>query len=99
MVLIVTPARRVDEFLQETIRAVARQENASAFRHVVVMDNSDPLPEGERKPGYSIEFIRNTRSPGPAGARNTALDLAQVGEIVFFIDGDDLWPAAYLATV
>ncbi|MEV7431797.1 glycosyltransferase family A protein [Nocardioides sp. NPDC092400] len=43
-----------------------------------------------RAPGRSVEVLANTRSPGPAGARNTGI-LAGSGDLVAFCDEADVW--------
>jgi GT2 family glycosyltransferase len=58
---------------------------------VVVFDQSDPdLPWGDPGPGRWLRLVRNQRTPGLAGARNTGV-MHATGELVAFCDDDDEW--------
>ena len=58
---------------------------------VVVFDQSEPsLPWGDPGPSRRLVLVRNQRTPGLAGARNTGA-LAASGELVAFCDDDDEW--------
>jgi glycosyltransferase involved in cell wall biosynthesis len=58
---------------------------------VLVFDQSEPVaPDVDVPDAWSLRVIRNTRSPGLAGARNSGV-LASIGELVAFCDDDDEW--------
>ena len=56
-----------------------------------MFDQSDPdLPWPELPAGRRLVLVRNQRTPGLAGARNSGI-LAATGELVAFCDDDDEW--------
>ena len=62
-----------------------------------MFDQSDPdLPWAEPPAGRRLVLIRNQRTPGLAGARNSGI-LAATGELVAFCDDDDEWLPEKLA--
>jgi glycosyltransferase involved in cell wall biosynthesis len=64
---------------------------------VVVHDQSDPeLAWPSPPPGRRLVVVRNQRTPGLAGARNSGV-LAATGELVAFCDDDDEWRPQKLA--
>lgn len=46
--------------------------------------------------GDSFNYLRLNRSIGPATARNTGIKCCS-GEIIFFLDSDDIWTKDYLS--
>ncbi|TDC34513.1 glycosyltransferase family 2 protein [Micromonospora sp. 15K316] len=97
-VSVVVPTRDRPELLRAAIRAVLDQEHPGAVEVVVVYDQSDPdlsLEELSR-PDRRVRVLRNARTPGLAGARNTG-SLAASGELVAFCDDDDEWLPGKLA--
>ncbi|MFG3707618.1 glycosyltransferase family 2 protein [Micromonospora sp. NPDC047670] len=91
-VSVVVPTRDRPELLRAAVRAVLDQEHPGPVEVVVVHDRSEPddsLAELSR-PDRPVRVIRNTRTPGLAGARNSGI-LAATGELVAFCDDDDEW--------
>ncbi|MGW4500777.1 glycosyltransferase family 2 protein [Micromonospora sp. NPDC004336] len=91
-VSVVVPTRDRPELLRAAVRAVLDQEHPGPVEVVVVHDRSEPdasLVELSR-PDRQVRVIRNTRTPGLAGARNSGI-LAATGELVAFCDDDDEW--------
>jgi glycosyltransferase involved in cell wall biosynthesis len=87
---VVVPTRDRPELLRRAATQILEQTYAGEIELLVVFDQSDPieLPSaGERR---VVRALRNTRSPGLAGARNTGV-LAATGELVAFCDDDDEW--------
>lgn len=77
--------------VREAIRAVLDQHYRGRIRCIVVFDRSEPDPAlPEERPYRSVEVIRNGRTPGLAGARNTGI-MASSADLVAFCDDDDLW--------
>ncbi|MFG3699283.1 glycosyltransferase family 2 protein [Micromonospora sp. NPDC047620] len=91
-VSVVVPTRDRPELLRAAVRAVLDQDHPGPVEVVVVYDRSEPdcsLAELSR-PDRLVRVIRNERTPGLAGARNSGI-LAATGELVAFCDDDDEW--------
>lgn len=88
----VVPTRDRPELLRAAITAILAQDYPAPVEVVVVFDQSDPDPalEAMSRPDRSVRMIRNTRTPGLAGARNSG-SLAATGELIAFCDDDDEW--------
>ncbi|WP_340692004.1 glycosyltransferase family 2 protein [Hyphomonas sp.] len=69
---------------------------------ILIVDDESPSPpelelDGLNRDGFSIRVLRRPNG-GPAQARNTGLDAATGADYVAFLDSDDLWRPAHLAT-
>jgi glycosyltransferase involved in cell wall biosynthesis len=90
-VSVVVPTRDRPELLRRAVAAILAQTYPGPVECVVVFDQSDPdLPWGDPGPGRRLRLVRNQRTPGLAGARNTGV-LHATGELVAFCDDDDEW--------
>jgi glycosyltransferase involved in cell wall biosynthesis len=90
-VSVVIPTRDRPELLAEAIDAVVTQEYGGRVEVVVVVDGAQDLPALPRSTDTrTLQAIRNGRSPGLAGARNTGIEAAS-GDLVAFCDDDDRW--------
>lgn len=79
------------ELLREAIARALDQHYAGRIEVIVVFDKSEPENElTQDAPGRSVTVIRNTHTPGLAGARNSGIEAA-TGEFVAFCDDDDDW--------
>jgi glycosyltransferase involved in cell wall biosynthesis len=94
---VVIPTRNRPALLRNAIEAILAQNYSGPIRVLVVFDQSEPDLGLETEAGLGIvgqhrrvEVLRNNRSPGLAGARNTGL-LAATAELVAFCDDDDTW--------
>ncbi|WP_166355373.1 glycosyltransferase family 2 protein [Phytoactinopolyspora limicola] len=89
-VVIATVDRPV--LLRRAVSAVLDQDYPGPIQCVVVFDRGEPKPVDVEADGThrELKLIRNTRTPGLAGARNAGIDAA-VGELVAFCDDDDVW--------
>ena len=91
LVSVVVPTRDRPELLRRAVTAILGQTYGGPIECVVVFDQSDPdLPWADLPPGRTLVVVRNDRSPGLAGARNSGI-LAATGELVAFCDDDDEW--------
>jgi glycosyltransferase involved in cell wall biosynthesis len=91
LVSVVVPTRDRPELLRRAVTAILGQTYRGPIECVVVFDQSDPdLPLPEPPPGRRLVLVRNQRTPGLAGARNSGI-LAATGELVAFCDDDDEW--------
>jgi glycosyltransferase involved in cell wall biosynthesis len=97
LVSVVVPTRDRPELLRRAVTAVLGQTYRGRIECVVVFDQSDPdLPWAELPAGRRLVLVRNERTPGLAGARNSGI-LASTGELVAFCDDDDEWLPEKLA--
>jgi glycosyltransferase involved in cell wall biosynthesis len=96
-VSVVVPTRDRPEPLRRAVTAILGQTYRGPVECVVVYDQSDPeLSWPEPPPGRRLVVVRNQRTPGLAGARNSGV-LAATGELVAFCDDDDEWRPQKLA--
>jgi glycosyltransferase involved in cell wall biosynthesis len=96
-VSVVVPTRDRPELLRRAVTAILGQTYAGPVECLVVFDQSDPdLAWGELPAGRRLVLVRNGRTPGLAGARNSGI-LAATGELVAFCDDDDEWLPEKLA--
>lgn len=91
LVSVTVPTRDRPELLRRAVRGVLDQRYPGEIECVVVFDQSEPtevgIEPGERR---RLLGVRNERTPGLAGARNTGV-LASSGALVAFCDDDDEW--------
>lgn len=96
---VIMPVFNTGPYLHEAVRSVQRQQplgegSLPEWELIVVDDHStDPatlaiLDTIAAYPG--VRVVRNLRSKGAAGARNTGIDCAR-GSWIGFLDSDDVW--------
>ena len=95
---VVIPAYNTAEFISETLDSVVAQK----FREheiIVVNDGSPDTEQFERAIRNHLEDIVyiKQRNAGAGVARNTAIEHAR-GEIIAFLDADDVWLPDFLAS-
>lgn len=97
-VSVVVPTRDRPELLRSAIDAVLAQDYPGEVEVIVVADQSAPDTSLTRHDDRRrVRVVRNRRTPGLAGARNTGI-LAADGDLVAFCDDDDEWLPGKLAT-
>ena len=90
-VSVVVPTRDRPELLRRALETIVGQDYTGDIECVVVFDQSEPDPSIELdEPRRRIRVIRNARTPGLAGSRNSGL-LEATGDLVAFCDDDDEW--------
>lgn len=90
-VSVIVPTRDRPELLQRAVRAILDQHYDGIVEVVVVHDQSEPAAvDVVTSDTRRVRALRNDRTPGLAGGRNTGL-LAATGELVGFCDDDDEW--------
>jgi glycosyltransferase involved in cell wall biosynthesis len=96
-VSVVVPTRDRPELLRRAVTAILGQTYQGSIECVVVFDQSDPdLPWAALPPDRRLILVRNERTPGLAGGRNTGI-MRATGELVAFCDDDDEWLPEKLA--
>ncbi|WP_219996349.1 glycosyltransferase family 2 protein [Nocardioides humi] len=91
---VVIPTHSRPELLRRAVAAVVAQDYAGVIETVVVYDGTEPDPHLAAVVGAAperpVRILRNTRTPGLAGTRNTGiLDLDT--DYIAFCDDDDHW--------
>jgi glycosyltransferase involved in cell wall biosynthesis len=90
-VSVVVPTRDRPALLRRAVTAILVQTYPGTVECVVVFDQSEPdLPWGDPGPSRRLLLVRNWRTPGLAGARNTGA-MHATGELLAFCDDDDEW--------
>jgi glycosyltransferase involved in cell wall biosynthesis len=97
-VSVVIPAYNAESFLPETLASVEAQTYADW--EVIVADDAstDRTAEVVESRSGRFRLVRSEVNEGPAGARNRALRESS-GELVAFLDADDLWRPTFLEHV
>jgi glycosyltransferase involved in cell wall biosynthesis len=94
-VSVIIPAYNAQAYLTETLASV----EAQTYRdwEVVVADDgsTDATVETAETFGERFKVLRGGSNEGPAAARNRAVP-ASDGELLAFLDADDLWLPSYL---
>jgi glycosyltransferase involved in cell wall biosynthesis len=87
----IIPTKDRIELLHRAVRSVLEQDYPGHLECLVVFDGSDPVElDVTLPPNRTLVTMRNTRSPGLAGNRNTGY-LAATGDYVGGCDDDDEW--------
>lgn len=94
LVSVLVPVRNGAAFLAEALASITAQQHAPLEIIVIDDGSTDASPEIATQ----TTGVRCVRQPpgGVAAARNRGLAEAR-GEIIAFLDADDLWPAGRLA--
>ena len=97
-VSVVIPAYNVAEFISDTLDSALGQKFRD-YEIIVVNDGSPDTPALERAIRTRREDIVYIKQPnlGAGAARNTGIQHAR-GEIIAFLDGDDVWLPNFLAS-
>ncbi len=97
-VSVVIATRNRPELLRSAVAAALDQSYPGPVEVLAVFDQADPVDglvrDGEQR---SVRVLRNARTPGLPGARNTGI-LAARHPLIAFCDDDDMWLPAKLAT-
>ncbi len=99
---VIIPAYNGETYLAEGIESIERQQY-EPLEIIVIDDGSTDNTAQIAKSLSRVRYVYQPNSGGPAKGRNRGLELAQ-GELIAFLDQDDLWPehkleaqVAYLA--
>jgi glycosyltransferase involved in cell wall biosynthesis len=95
---VIIPTYNRAGYLSQALASVSAQSR-SPFEIVVVDDGStDSTPEVIAAAGPLVRYVRHERNQGVAAARNTGLKTAR-GDVVAWLDADDLWEPGFLKAV
>lgn len=88
---VVVATRDRPELLRQAVAAIVEQRYPGRVEVLAVFDQSEPdhdiVAEGSLR---SVRVLRNVRTPGLPGARNTGIE-ASDHDLVAFCDDDDRW--------
>lgn len=91
LISVIIPTRDRPVLLRRAVQSVLSQDYPGPIECLIVFDQSEPAnPEVAVPPGRILRLLRNERSPGLAGARNSGAFAAQ-GTYLAFLDDDDEW--------
>jgi len=94
LISVIIPVYNGEDFIQDAIQCVLDQNYPNM--EILVIDDGSTDQTRAIIDGYSDQVIYIHQSnQGPGSARNTGLKLAK-GEIIGFLDADDLWPPSRL---
>src|SRR5262245_15990846 len=94
-VSVVIPVHNAEPFLASTLESVVRQGH-DALEIIVVDDGStDGSAEIAKRSPAGVRYVCQPNM-GPPAARNAGLRLA-TGDVITFLDADDLWTDGRLA--
>jgi hypothetical protein len=95
LVSVIIPARNAETFVADAIQSVLDQQDVSTELIVIDDGSTDGTPDVLRRFAGRIS-VANSSGGGVSAARNRGMALAQ-GELLVFLDADDLHPPHYLA--
>lgn len=97
-VAVVVPTHDRPEMLRRALDAILAQDYDGSIDVVVVFDRTEPDESlVSDTPGRTVRVIRNVRSPGLPGGRNSGIAACTEADFVAFCDDDDVWMPGKLA--
>jgi glycosyltransferase involved in cell wall biosynthesis len=91
---VIVPVYNGAVFIGDAIESILAQDYAPLEVLIVDDGSSDATADVVRSFGSRVRYFRQANA-GPAAARNRGLALAG-GELIAFLDADDVWPAQKL---
>jgi glycosyltransferase involved in cell wall biosynthesis len=96
-VSVIVPCYNITEFIAETLESVFTQ-TFTDYEVILINDGSPDTPEFEKAiaPFLSkIVYVKKAQNEGLPAGRNTGVRTAR-GELIAFLDGDDIWKPDFL---
>jgi len=95
-VSVVIPAYNISAYIAETLDSVLAQTYKN-YEIILINDGSKDTKELEAalKPYFDYIVYAQQENSGASQARNTAISLSR-GELIAFLDGDDIWLPRFL---
>lgn len=99
LVSVIIPAYNSGSFIRYAIESLFRQTYPEEGTEIIVVDDgsTDNTPEILKEYMAKISYLRQVNK-GIAGARNRGISMAK-GEIITFLDADDIWHTERLERV
>ncbi len=100
---VVVPAFDAARFIAEALESALAEVRAvagSSFEVIVADDCSSDATAAivQSFAGRGVRYLKRTARGGPGAARNSGVAAAE-GELLAFLDADDLWPTGRLAAL
>ena len=94
LISVIMPVKNGSKFIEASLRSAFK--NITLEDEIIVVDDGSDDDTIQKINALSIRYKRSiqvikTIDAGPARARNLAIDIAK-GELITFLDHDDLWP-------
>lgn len=87
----VVPTHNRPELMRRAVHSVLAQDYEGTLDIIIVYDRAEPDLSLEQTHGdRNVHVMKNARTPGLAGSRNTGI-LAATGQFIAFCDDDDQW--------
>jgi len=98
---VIIPCFNAGNLLKDAIASICAQRGNFTITEIIIVDDhsTDPKTLAVLDKCAEIEHVKvmlNNRKKGPAGARNTGVDMAH-GYWLAFLDADDIWTTGSLA--
>jgi len=94
-VSVIIPCFNAGRLVVEAVESIRAQTGSFSIAEILIVDDDsndvqthEALEELRQRP--PIRVLRNSRTKGPAGARNTGAFAAR-GDWLAFLDADDIW--------
>lgn len=98
LISVIIPTHNYGAFIAEALESILRQDYPMDKIEIIVVDDGSTDNTREITHQYSGVTYVYEKHRGVAAARNTGMSLA-VGEIITFLDADDIWLPARIKTV
>lgn len=92
---VIIPVYNRVQFLNDALRSVVHQQQQPTEIFVVDDGSTESIENCLLQYGAQVTYVRQDHR-GPAAARNNAIQRAQ-GDIIAFLDSDDIWTTSHLA--
>lgn len=99
LISVIIPTYNQESYIAAAIDSVLEQRLPAGYRLEIIVaddDSTDGTAKVVKTYGQKVRFKKMVHTGKPASTRNAALRLAK-GELIAFLDGDDLWVKDKLA--
>src|ERR1051326_4708131 len=96
LVSVIIPTYNRSALLKQAIESVLAVRHDDIELEVLVIDDGSTDDTAEMVKDYPVTYLRQSGGLGPSGGRNIGLAAAR-GEVITFLDDDDVWLPTNLA--